>query len=302
MRKLILHPGWSKTGTSAIQKALFNHSEELLAHGFHYPKACQWGDHSHHHFALAFTNNPVHKSAHSTAEAVDLMAEEINLVGSQNIIISSELSPLYFRNQEFDRFLKLANITEVEVVFTVREQGSLAISMFNQLIKDPQVRSKHSFFETYVRISGWMNFEINIRQWSNFFGEDSIKVVPYSDSVVVDFLNALGIDIDYKHDTSKGVNTSLPNEILECVRTELLNVNDAGEYKRILNSMASQYAQNEFVDSGSELLSERERQAIFQYYLAPNNLLAKKYLKRDFLFKRENLKAIKNHGFSTKLS
>lgn len=296
MKKLIIHPGWSKTGTSAIQNALSNNADELLNNGIYYPKACQWEDHSHHHFALAFSNNPVHKSNFTAKDAVNIMSEDINSVDCEKVVISSELSPMYFLNPEFDRFIKASHFTDVEVVFTLREQSSLLVSMFNQLIKDPQVRSRSTLFETYVRISSWMNFEINIRRWEEVYKKENISIIPYGSNIVNDFSDFLGVDLKNGFNPNQSINASLPNEVLDFCRRKLRKVNDVTKYKSGLTEIIDQYNNGEFFELNSFLITGTERQVIYNHFSPSNNLLAKKYLGRDTLFDDAKLKGIKNYG------
>ena len=296
MKKLILHAGWSKTGTSAIQDALSTHFSVSKNAGVLYPSACRWFDNAHHHFALAFTNNPVHKSKYDAETACRVMADEINKSTAKTIIISTELSPLYFENPEFSEFLKMAGINNIEIVFTIREQGELLVSMFNQLIKDSQVRCRRTIFETYIRLSSWMNYDLQIKRWEKYATKENVKVIPYSENIVADFFSVNQLEIDSEYKQSKKVNSSLPNEILEYARIKLLNIKDPLEYEVKLEAIVSDFKQGMFAPLGSELLSIMEQKAIYQHYLASNNSVARKYLASDFLFVKQDFHAIENIG------
>lgn len=296
MKKLILHVGWSKTGTSAIQDALSTHFSTSKNKDVLYPSSCRWFDNAHHHFALAFTNNPVHKSKYEAETACRVMADEINKSTAKTIIISTELSPLYFENPEFSKFLKMTGINNIEIVFTVREQGELLVSMFNQLIKDSQVRCRRTIFETYIRLSSWMNYDLQIKRWEKYVAKEKVKVIPYSENIVADFFSENQLEIDRAYKQSKQVNSSLPNEILEFARIKLLNIKDPLAYEVKLKSIVSDFRQGMFSPLGTELLSIMEIKAIYQHYLASNNAVARKYLASDCLFVKQDFNAIENIG------
>ncbi len=292
--KLIIHPGWSKTGTSAIQNGLHSSRDALLKAGICYPLACQWGDHSHHHFSLAFGGNAAHRGQYSIEVATKLVIEEFKRSEADVLLLSSELSPFYFSIGGFDKFLKEAEITDVELIFTVREQGSLLLSMHNQLIKDPVARSKKSLFETYLNISSWMNFDIQIKRWENKVGKENIKVIKYNSQIVKDFFDVLGVDVDTEK-LIRPVNQSIPLEILDFSRKKLIEVNNPGDYKINLDEIIQQYKNGEFVDQGTFLISESELKAIYQYYLPANQGLSRKYFQSEKLFSFHG-KAVRNFG------
>lgn len=88
MKKLILHAGTAKTGTTAVQSALFNCRKELRLRGFFYPDPRYFGrvHQAHHNLAHAYGNKPKHRKR---AEAfLALVREEAR--DNETVLLSSE--------------------------------------------------------------------------------------------------------------------------------------------------------------------------------------------------------------------
>ncbi|MGY3727762.1 MULTISPECIES: hypothetical protein [Cobetia] len=231
---LYLHVGWSKTGTSAVQSQIQAQHADFLSKGILYPQSLQWPDHSHHPFALSFQGSGAYQSDMSPADALEKLRLEMEASPAPSVLLSSELSPMYFNNPRFRHFVA-EHFETVKVLFTVRPQSELLLSLYNQLVKDPNIRYDASLFTLAMRNIGWLNYLNHIRQWEKHVGEENLAVLSYSRRVVQDFLQAF--DIEYRHEASQPdetaiINPSLPTRCLRLVqhlgRGELSN----GEFAR----------------------------------------------------------------------
>lgn len=274
---LYLHVGWSKTGTSAVQSQIQAQHADFLSKGILYPQSLQWPDHSHHPFALSFQGSGAYQSDMSPADALEKLRLEMEGSPAPSVLLSSELSPMYFNNPRFRHFVA-EHFETVKVLFTVRPQSELLLSLYNQLVKDPNIRYDASLFTLAMRNIGWLNYLNHIRQWEKYVGEENLSVLPYSRLVVQDFLQAF--DIDYRQEASQAdesaiINPSLPTRCLPLVqkfgRGQISNSEfvrrrdkivllsrsiDTGQDQHELFSLAEQQAFDSYFTQGNEKLSE----------------------------------------------
>ncbi|WP_158774124.1 hypothetical protein [Cobetia sp. L2A1] len=274
---LYLHVGWSKTGTSAVQSQIQAQYADFLDKGILYPQSLQWPDHSHHPFALSFQGSGAYQSDMSPADALEKLRIEMEESPAPSVLLSSELSPMYFNNPRF-RIFVAEHFETVKVLFTVRPQSELLLSLYNQLVKDPNIRYDASLFTLALRNIGWLNYLNHIRQWEKHVGEENLSVLPYSRRVVQDFLQAF--DIEYRQDARQLsetaiINPSLPTRCLLLVQKFGRGASGNGEFaqrrdkiialskaidhehdQKILFSVAEQQAFDANFKQGNEKLIE----------------------------------------------
>ncbi|WP_262689848.1 hypothetical protein [Kordiimonas aestuarii] len=196
-KKLFLHIGLHKTGTSAIQHALFHAREKLLAQNYLYPKSVAWDDHSHHRLLLPFWQGEDY------GEAFDLLADEVAAEKCSNLILSSELFPnAYQQGARFpplwDRVCALAE--EIEIILYARRQDRLAASVFKQWSKSDDLKlamSPSDFIADEVRIN--MDIEHYCRGWTNAPKVSALHLRSYDaekKNLIKSFLAILGLPAD----------------------------------------------------------------------------------------------------------
>ena len=196
-KKLYLHIGLHKTGTSAIQHALFHAREALAAKGVLYPKSVAWLDHSHHSLLLPFWR----KEAFD--EPFEQLSAEINASPCSTVLISSELFPnIYTQGDRFTRLWQMVSTLaeEIEVILYVRRQDRLAASVFKQWCKSDDVKlavSPADFISDDLRIN--MNIEKYCVVWSELPGVTALHMRSYDHerkNLVSGFLDILGLPRD----------------------------------------------------------------------------------------------------------
>lgn len=273
---LYLHVGWSKTGTSAIQKQIHLQHQNFLDKGILYPKSLQWNDHSHHNFALSFKGNGVYQSSMSPAESLEALRNEMEMFAAENVLISSELSPFYFANPRFKIFVK-QHFNKVKVLFTVRRQSDLLLSLFNQLVKDPNVRYSSSLFDLAIRNIGWLNYFQNIKRWADVVGPENICVFPYEKDIVSRFLFFFGIDLKKDENSHETVNPSLPTRVLAIVQKRGAQANDNAEFIKIQENILS-IIKNVPIEYDKHILfSVQEQRSLDSHFKNSNNNLVKNF-------------------------
>jgi len=278
---LYLHIGWSKTGTSAVQSQLDANYSELKKRGILYSKTMQMNDNAHHHFALAFRSTTGYPAKYNIADALTILEKEIVEAECHSAIISSELSPFYFDNPRFKKWVE--QFSNVKVIATVRPQSEIILSLFNQLIKDPQVRYGASIFSLTLNNIANLNYFQHINKWSKKVGKENVSIINYQDGVVNSFLNLFALSTK-EVDGMEIVNPSLPTEILLALQDKAKGVDNPVDYKKIRDDLVDQYKVNKNVDANRLLISSSEQAAIDNYYKGANNRLSKEYLDKDQLF------------------
>ncbi|WP_110648371.1 hypothetical protein [Salinicola peritrichatus] len=289
---LYLHVGWSKTGTSAIQAQIQAQRESFLAQGILYPQSLQWPDHSHHPFALAFRNAGVYASDMAPAQAIEKLQQEIDASSAESVLISSELSPFYFDNPRF-RQLAAEYFQRVKVIFTLRCQSELLLSLFNQLVKDPNVRYPSSLFALAMNNINWLNYNQNVKRWTDVVGQENIVIVPYGRDVVDRFLMLFGVV--YKQaeaGQSTIVNPSVPTRCLSMIQEQGRHAGDNDSFLAIRDRIitASKYVAND--NDKYELFSVPEQQSFDQYFKRSNQSLATQFEFDVSLLEKSNYKPV----------
>lgn len=185
-KKILIHIGMGRCGTSSIQRALRIKRAELAAVGIHYPVTNPESD-AHHLLGLL---------ADDKYEEVELRWREVlagfEKNGSPTLLVSSE-SFIGISKRLFESIRRLLSGYTVEVVFIVRNQKELLPSIYAQWIKEEiAFRSFDHFYR--VTKQEWHFTEI-IARWSEAYGAENIKcgtLCPGADAVRV-FAQCCGV-------------------------------------------------------------------------------------------------------------
>lgn len=187
-RKLFLHVGPEKTGSSAIQ-ALFEQDdyEEVL-----YPKVGRWSDGAHH--KLLFSSKGVTNYGETEIEEWnELLVELDNEISgnNKNLLLSTEgASPDFLRKL---RPLIIKYRFKVTVIYVVRDPLNRAASLYNQHVKDPSVGlGLHPDEYLFGKVRNFKNKK-QVRIWKKV--SSSVVVIPYrcEEPLVARFANIVGI-------------------------------------------------------------------------------------------------------------
>jgi len=138
-RKLFLHVGPAKTGTSAVQDVLRRHDGSIVI----YPKIGLWADGSHHNLVLNYFGefNRPEVVRENPAELLARVGNETR-GSTRDIVISSEVLAGRKDIAGFVAALErqIGESLRVECVAVVREHFERAASLYNQRVKDAVTR------------------------------------------------------------------------------------------------------------------------------------------------------------------
>jgi hypothetical protein len=225
-KELILHVGFHKSGTSALQESFAAQRAELAAAGVLYPNI---GRKAHHRIAWALTQKPWGWKARggetTPFKHFSKMVRLVNRSGTEKIVLSSE----FFSELSSEQIQKIAGTIkgrEVKILFTLRPLVKLLASSYQQYLKygtkADYVEWLHSVLDepgvSKVNPTFWkrhMHGDV-VARWSEVFGDQSVTVV-IADEAKPEFLfesvnDLLGLSKDFLKAQSTGSNRSLSLE------------------------------------------------------------------------------------------
>ncbi|WP_027713857.1 hypothetical protein [Desulfuromonas sp. TF] len=285
-KTVYLHIGIGKTGTSAIQVTLSNDSDSLLQRGYCYPKAGRPG--VGHHNLAKLRCDIVPDDIQDTFYQV---AGEFHESGTDCMVLSSEY--FCFLESGYIRWIsELFSLSNVKVVFYIRDHVDLILSTFLQWVKvgDDYKGDIVNFFNAYKAA---FDYETRLRPWIDFFGEDSIILKLYdkkfSQDIGSHFYNSIGLN-DFKSPTILKSNPSLLPEFFDIIsavdkisiekktRQEIVD-------KLLLNSKKFKKC------STLELIDPELKSTIYNTYNSSNERIANEYLTTDekIVFLKEDI-------------
>ncbi|MDO6535567.1 hypothetical protein [Alteromonas stellipolaris] len=233
MRKLILHIGLHKTGTSAIQKHLISVEDKLSEMGwslFRIRKDGSLSNVGNINTWVDFTGLGDEFSASIDDGMYDALAST-----QGNIIASCEELSWLNPNQILDMKTRLVEIfTDIKIICYVRRQDEHFISHYKQGFRYPHssARMFYSFtnplnplWENYYR--KYLDYFAKAEAWASVFGESNVIFKEFNREKLhdrnsaLDFLKTLKLNVEGSHQSNKksGVNEAL--SLHQCI------VNDA---------------------------------------------------------------------------
>ncbi len=287
MRKLILHIGMQKTGTSSLQKFLLHNREKLLEAGFLYPLAKIGGTPAHHFFAEAAQNSAISQldagdALSSLRETYRPLIEEIKRHPTS--IVSSES----FQNCNPYIIRELFVDFDVTVVFYIRNEVDFITSAYAQRIHATTSNEKA---EEYVSRSE-INYGPFLDGWSSAFdGQINPRIFAKeflrNGDIIEDFLlEFLGLGSEGFDFLTEDGNPSLTNATLKAK----FHLNELYEYPSQLRHLVYSYFQQAALKdnrSGKVKLDEKLLFPLIDRFQKLQSYWAPKYFGESEIFKYE---------------
>ena len=190
-KKVYLHVGFHKTGTTAIQEALFTHSDQLRILGINY--ATKKGKANHREaWALSERYWGWKKRGGEQTSIVEWQKRVKNLKAQK---IDSVVSSEFFSEINDDQLNLMANDLkdfEVEIIFTIRPLAKLLGSSYQQYLKYGIKASYEEWLDDIFHNSEKPKFtptfwkrhrhEEVMSRWANAFGNQKIHLVVVDES------------------------------------------------------------------------------------------------------------------------
>lgn len=151
-RKIILHIGLPKSGSTVLQQALFQQREAMLRQHVLYPANVHRHDDPKHNFAL----DVVRKGNNLN------LAEEKGFAASKRIVISNEAlsNEFYMQGIEHNRRLadSLWQLGELEICVVLRQPDSWLKSYYKQAVINQPVKNK-PHYQTALSLEAFSRLE-----------------------------------------------------------------------------------------------------------------------------------------------
>lgn len=207
MRRLLLHVGFNKTGSTSIQHFLAESDEELNSGGWAYARSGDEGRPNRGHYRGLVRVGKRNGNIEASLRFDRFMAAT-NESSEHNLVLSSEMLSWI---RDLDQLGQLAaaldqQFSEVTIVVYVRRQDELAISHSQQAAKQRRsglLSPAHLLYESRpeplppatVLTRSYLDFASAIHTWESAFGRDAVRVLPCDDQtdVVHSFSEVLGI-------------------------------------------------------------------------------------------------------------
>jgi len=273
MRKLIIHAGIHRTGTTSIQEALAANRAALRQAGYLYP-----GDKNNHQewswglFSGKKTPQEFFDFIHAEAdESVHTI-----LLSGEDFCIHKDLSWIQV----------LSGHLETHVRLFTRRQDEWLMSWYNQHVKWPWDRTKSVMrpdeFLRAIDEFYWLDYEWLASHWVDALGPDRVHITPVTPDQVASFLSDVAPSVSLIQ-PARGTNESVPTQALDVLRhinavapVPGLKIGPRARH-RIVQSVL-QFTEQEHVDP---VFSVEERNAIMERFAAPNAAASARFLGGD---------------------
>jgi hypothetical protein len=283
-RKLILHIGLHKTGTSAIQSFLGLNRNKLFNEGIYVPRSnfYKLGEWDIHHFiADVFKKDKFNQSNLKT-----ILSKIVNdSKKCHTVLISSEMfyEPCIDLKKIKTYFSEY--FSPIIIIIYLRRQDYFSCSIYNQMVKGAGITDKLDPLRPKYYNYNYFNL---LQSIGEIFGRDNIIIGIYEkeqfigENIFNDFIvRALGLKINDNYTLpSKNVNISLNLSALEFCR--ISNIikprNNWSEISDILVDYSSKF--KDLVYPGITLFTKEQQFNLVKKYELSNNKVAYEFLKR----------------------
>jgi len=294
-KKLYIHIGWHKTGSSSIQDFLLKNRQKLIdLEKTYYPKEgmliC-----AHHPIVWAFQNKKISPwgAVEIPPEGPERFIKDIHEAATLNnyetIILSSEEFCVLNKTQiDHLRIALERSNFDVKIIAYIRRQDQLIESAYNMGVKWWGSRITKTFSEYVAAHTPFISYTAILKNWVDVFGINNVIIRPFSHDklekgdVRIDFCNTINVDWGALDITDGKLNDSLASQTLEFLR--VLNNTDMSRDENI-RIVAKLFEYEECQNLPKCILfTPEERIAFMESLNEPNKALVKFTNDLDFLF------------------
>ncbi|EHR0552777.1 TPA: sulfotransferase domain-containing protein [Vibrio parahaemolyticus] len=303
MKKLVLHIGTEKTGTTSIQSMLSQNRQRFKAQGFHVLECA--GEENHRLLPSIFIakSDPflklsVNESGLGKAAFIEhvkkTIADEIHSLPEHvhTVITSSEHCQSRLKTAEEVAALHnfLAQFfDEIKVVCYVREQSAMCTSLYSTALKVGYKESIDEFAQSCHSGNVYYNHLKMLDLWSDAFGHESVCVKRFdfgefvNNSLLDDFLSQIDtslIDIIDKNVPRENESLNFMGQILSRSLNEAIPAQPERPIENQLRHDLKEFLYNNFKGKGAPLPYEKIAN-IYNDFEQSNLELNQRYLGGD---------------------
>ena len=205
--RIIIHIGSTKTGSSALQRFMYQNRFALSDSGIVYPEVGISND-AHHVLAALFHQNAynMHKKEidereHDVVknEYAKALSDIIKANPEKTMILSSEYLWNTHHKKEFFDFLNNCGATDISILCYLREVNDWLQSQYNQGVKNGRKLSFPQWFDNLKNEANpTFDYKYNLQEWEKV-GVAKIEARVYSkntltEGLFADFLSSVNVD------------------------------------------------------------------------------------------------------------
>lgn len=303
---LYIHIGAPKTGTTFLQKVLFENRDRLAAsNGVLYPEVNLRG-YGHHDLAYLLSGGyPAYAKAQPRSLA-ELEGDLHRAAAGHNgpMLLSSENFFLYPAPQALRRVLEVCGVLDrfiPVIVVYLRRQDLAHESWYNQRVK-AQGETRQFAACVWAYRDLW-DYDARLAQWEEVFGKDAVRARIYDEAwpgnggLLPDFLDAVDMPGVLHSPASTTVNTNLNRDLLafqRLVNGLPLSHQKKRAYHHSMIALTGSCKGSSLFDE-TPLLDHHFAQEIRASYEAGNTAVARRYFARDRLFVEPDRNALPEH-------
>jgi len=222
-KKVILHIGVHKTGSTSVQAWAIANASALKRAGVYYPEMGRNPDGNHSELAWSVADDP-----RSSVKVFQQMLEEIEQSDQPVVFISGEEFE-YLQPHSIASLKSALEAFDVRIVLSLRPQHEIIRSQYGEWIRQFLTVDDFSvFWRFHMRLPEY-DFVTLWKNWSAAFGADNILLVSHTEactyphgmvSSIMDVMNLPAGDFEFLDNTNK----SDPAEVVYLWRYMLLKL------------------------------------------------------------------------------
>jgi hypothetical protein len=286
--KIILHIGWRKTGTSAIQHLLYTNRGLLRErYSINYPETGLFGR-AHHGavWTLPGVQPPGRGGRFGRRKhgSFEQMLEETAARGCSTMLVSTEVLS---QPGIPARLVQIFKGHAVEVISYLRRQDRYIEARYNQRIKDGRLKYGLAEFAGEHLARNALDYHAHFTRWAEAFGRESLRIRLYErerfpdGDVRRDFLEVIGVEASGLVFEEVQRNVSLSFAGVEFLRRFNTIPQTRPHRRRVVRLLAQYGAKN---PPHSSLLGMDERRAIMDRYRDSNRRFAQEFLGAESVY------------------
>ncbi len=299
-RRIVLHIGLQKTGTSSIQIMLDGSQKYLKSKGYYFPQLpVANSDQQTSVWLSPFRHNILASTLADYKSAFDSFNSEQKCCFI-SALKENEMTPIISaegisRQKDFSIYREVLADFEVEVVIYLRQQDRFVESLYNQRNKILVQRGDPGFLdEKFLTEPDLFNFlrqqsYIKLLNFEDLLGRIESQLVPHkihvrvfdrsmlrNGDVCADFAEILSLDRDQLFSPPAETNDSIGNEVLIKLKRASLD-HGLEAAKRKLSEIHCAWSMQKNLSGPYQLMSDISRESFMKEYAESNARIKDKY-------------------------
>jgi hypothetical protein len=286
--KLIIHGGWGKAGSTALQYFLYQNRARLLSEqNILYPDFfAHKHDSNHNWMAFLLTNaiscDDIDYDNLKKRDPWKELQELITLHDPKTVILSGEAFSCVFYH-DFENFHQATREFDIQIILYHRHLLQFIEAMYNQHIKSGFTEDANTFLDNCNVCRARMHAEDVYKKLFETYGNEKItlrlfaKEELYGNNVINDFANLIGINLNNLLMPSGDTNQRIPNQHLEVCRQINLASKDLFEGRERIQCFINYVLQHMDSNKSYSILPEGIDTQLIQQYTTSEKSIADSY-------------------------